>query len=74
MREAEILDAGPVCGIGVTGIMLSMTSRPTTSKVLLIAESRAVANGGMATPVRRYRIARIRPENRLAGSDLRAER
>jgi hypothetical protein len=45
-------------------IIMSMTSRPPTSKVLLVADGRAAAQGGAAGPIRRYRIARIRPENR----------
>jgi hypothetical protein len=32
--------------------------------VLLVADGRAAAQGGAAGPIRRYRIARIRPENR----------
>jgi hypothetical protein len=44
--------------------MMSMTSRPTTSKVLLVADARVAAQRGAADPIRRYRIARIRLENR----------
>jgi hypothetical protein len=44
--------------------MLAMTSRPTASKVLLVEDNRAAARGSATSPVRRYRIARIRPENR----------
>jgi hypothetical protein len=54
--------------------MLLMTSRPTTSKVLLVADSRAVAPGGAAVPIRRYRIARVRPENRPLTGGSRVER
>ncbi len=53
--------------------MLPMTSRPTASKVLLVADSRAAVRGGAAAPVRRYRIARIRPENRPITSDSRID-
>jgi hypothetical protein len=42
--------------------MFAMTSRPTTSKVLLVAGGRAAADGELAVPVRRYRLARILPE------------
>jgi hypothetical protein len=45
-------------------MMMSMTSRPTTSKVLLVADTPAAPKGGSAGSIRRYRIARIRPENR----------
>jgi hypothetical protein len=55
-------------------IILVMTSRPTTSKVLLVADSRAAAQGGVAVPIRRYRIARVRPENRPITSGSRVER
>lgn len=36
-----------------------MTTRPTTSKLLLVAEGRTAAESGPAVPVRRYRLARI---------------
>jgi hypothetical protein len=54
-------------------IMLPMTSRPTTSKVLLVADGRADAAGAAASPLRRYRIARIRPENRPVIGGSRSE-
>jgi hypothetical protein len=54
-----------MCEPTAPGIILPMTSRPTTSKVLLlVADSRTDAAGAAASPLRRYRIARIRPENR----------
>jgi hypothetical protein len=58
------LYAGPVRELPAWAIILAMTSRPTTSKVLLVADGRVAAAGDGATPIRRYRIARIRPENR----------
>jgi hypothetical protein len=66
-----------VCEAPERRIILLMTSRPTTSKVLLVADGPAAAGGGAAAPIRRYRIARIRPENRpiLGGSgSVRASR
>ncbi|HEX3616103.1 MAG TPA: hypothetical protein VHU61_06175 [Solirubrobacteraceae bacterium] len=36
-----------------------MTTRPTTSKLLLVAGGRGSAEGGPAVPLRRYRLARI---------------
>jgi len=54
--------------------MLSMTRRPTASKVLLVADGRRAAGGGVSGPVRRYRIALIRPENRPATSGSRGSR
>jgi hypothetical protein len=46
--------------------MLSMTSRPTTSKVLLLADGRAPADRGLSVPVRRFRLARVLPEYRAS--------
>ncbi len=47
-----------------------MTSRSTPSKVLLVldGDGRVVAQGGPEVPVRRYRLARILPEYRVAAS------
>lgn len=53
-----------MCDAAGRGIMLAMTSRPTTSKVLLVAEGRPVSNDAPAVPVRRFRLARILPEFR----------
>ena len=55
-------------------IMLVMTHETTTSKVLLVADSRAAAQGGVAVPIRRFRIARVRPENRPITTGSRVER
>jgi hypothetical protein len=41
-------------------IILGMTSRPKASKVLLVADRRAAASPRESTPVRRYRLARLR--------------
>jgi hypothetical protein len=42
------------------GTIQTMTSRPTSSKLLLVAEGgRTATDGGPAVPVRRYRLARI---------------
>ncbi len=49
----------------------AMTSRLSTSKVLLVADMRAAAQRGPSGAVRRYRIARIRPENRMAAAAAR---
>ena len=43
-----------------------MNSRPTTSKVLLVADGRAAADAGPVVPVRRYRLARVLPEYRAS--------
>jgi hypothetical protein len=44
-------------------MMAAMTSRPSASKVLLLAEPR-VAIASAAAPIRRYRIARLRLDGR----------
>lgn len=68
------LDLRPVPGTLWRGIILAMTPQPTTSKVLLVADSRAATQGGMAVSIRRYRIARVRPENRPIMGGSRFER
>ena len=45
--------------------MLAMT-RPTTSKVLLVADRRSSASESGAAPLRRYRLARLRFDGREA--------
>jgi hypothetical protein len=39
--------------------IIGMTPRPTTSKLLLIAEGRAAGDGEPVMAVRRFRLARI---------------
>jgi hypothetical protein len=46
--------------------MTAMTSRPTPSKVLLVAGPRLDSAGPTATPIRRFRIARLRLDGRMA--------
>jgi hypothetical protein len=65
---AELLDARPVRRESERGTILIMTSRPTTSKLLLVAEGRAAIDGGPAVPVRRYRLARIVAGNQGAAA------
>lgn len=56
-------------------MILDMTSRLTSSKLLLIADSRSAAPASLAVPIRRYRIARLRLENRgITGSAASAQR
>lgn len=50
-----------------------MTRPLASSKVLLVADRRAEADGSGATPVRRYRIARLRFDSRPAGPEARFE-
>lgn len=59
-------------GLSVGPIILSMT-RPTPSKVLLVADRRADPGEPGAPNVRRYRLARLRFDSRPADSDTRFE-
>jgi len=44
--------------------MMNMNTRSSASKVLLVADSRAAAQGGAVTPLRRFRIARMQTVSR----------
>ena len=48
-----------------------MTRPLTASKVLLVADRRTVPATRRDTPIRRYRIARLRLDSRPAGSESR---
>lgn len=48
-------------------IILFMTPPITASKVLLVADRRAVPADRRDTPIRRYRLARVRLDSRSAG-------
>jgi hypothetical protein len=50
---------------GRAAIIPAMSPAPTSSKVILIADRRTAA--ATATPVRRYRLARLRFETRPVG-------
>lgn len=52
-------------------IMLAMTRPPTASKVLLVADRRAVPASRRDTPIRRYRLARVRFDSPPAGGESR---
>ena len=43
-----------------------MTPRTASSKLLLVADPRTVAAGPAMTPIRRFRLARLRVEGRAA--------
>ena len=58
---------------GVGPIILSMTRPITSSRVLLVADRRAEADERGGTPVRRYRLARLRFDSRPHGADARFE-
>jgi hypothetical protein len=57
---------GPMCGLGSAPIILAMARTTTSSKVLLVADRRTPAGTAGSTPVRRYRLARLRFEGRVA--------
>jgi hypothetical protein len=52
-------------------IILAMTSPNTASKVLLVADRRAFASPRESTPVRRYRLARVRFDRPSAAAESR---
>ena len=52
-------------------IILAMTRPVTASKVLLVADRRTVPASRRDTPLRRYRLARVRLDSRPAGGESR---
>ena len=62
-----------MCAGGWPPIILAMTRPPTASKVLLIADRRAAASPQEAGPVRRYRLARLRVDQRSSSPQTRFE-
>ncbi len=48
-----------------------MTRPPTASKVLLVADRRTVPESRRDTPIRRYRLARLRFDSRPAEGESR---
>jgi hypothetical protein len=52
-------------------IILAMTRPLTASKVLLVADRRSVSSPRRDTPIRRYRLARLRFDPPPAGSATR---
>jgi len=60
-----------MCGEGPRSIILAMTRSATASKVLLVADRRSAPSTRESTPVRRYRLARLRFDPPPAGSESR---
>lgn len=54
-------------------IILGMTRPTTASKVLLVADRRTVPASRRDTPIRRYRLARVRFDSRPAAGESRFE-
>ena len=52
-------------------IILAMTRSLTPSKVLLVEDRRSAAERRRDTPIRRYRLARLRLDSRPTGSESR---
>jgi len=50
-----------------------MTPRTASSKLLLVADPRTVAGGPAVTPIRRYRLARLRVEGRASTAKARID-
>jgi hypothetical protein len=46
--------------------MSDMTTHQNSSKVLLLTDDHAVSTSAQKMPIKRFKIARIRPENRPA--------
>jgi hypothetical protein len=57
--------------MGGAPIMLAMTRPLTASKVLLVADRRTAPGSRRDTPIRRYRLARLRLDSRPTGSESR---
>jgi len=58
---------------GAKPIILAMTRPITASKVLLVADRRTVPANRRDTPIRRYRLARLRLDPRSAAGEPRFE-
>ena len=52
-------------------MMLTMTRPTTSSKVLLVGDRRGEVDTAAGTPIRRYRLARLRLDSRPAGAGAR---
>ncbi len=50
----------------IRSMMMAMKPESKPSKVLLVAHSRDARSTGVAAPIRRFRIARLRADNRPA--------
>ena len=59
-----------MCAAPARPIILAMTRTTTASKILLVADRRPVA-ASRDTPVRRYRLARLRFDSRPAAGESR---
>ena len=49
--------------------MSDMTTHQNSSKVLLLTDDRTVSTSAHKVPIKRFKIARIRPENRPEPGD-----
>jgi hypothetical protein len=70
-RCAGTLSPGPMRTPLHIPIILAMPRPLTASKVLLVADRRTTPASRRDTPIRRYRIARLRLEGRRAGEESR---
>jgi hypothetical protein len=53
-----------------TAIMMAMPRPLTASRVLLVADRRAMTSELRAAPLKRYRLARMRLDGRVSGAPL----
>jgi hypothetical protein len=54
-------------------IPLMTTPRPNPYKVMLLTSDRSASTGGQSPLIRRYRLARLRPESRTLAQSNRVE-
>jgi hypothetical protein len=62
-----------MCATALKRIMMPMTRPLTASKVLLVADRRSAASEAGPAPVRRYRLARLRYDNRPTRASTRGD-
>lgn len=60
-----------MCSVPQAPMILGMTRPLTASKVILVSDRRQVPAPRRDTPIRRYRLARLRLDSRPAGTESR---
>ena len=71
MAGPESLAPRPMCIGARRPIIFAMTRPIAASKVLLVADRRPATSTQQNTPVRRYRLARLRLDSRASGAESR---
>lgn len=73
-RLGRSLAAGPTTkALEIAMISLMTTPRPNPYKVMLLTSDRPASTGGQSPLIRRYRLARLRPDNRPLALSNRVE-